>query len=113
MASLQVVALPVGGALAAFFTYKVKFPSTLFSYHPTLLGLGWLAITPYAMKYLRDSKVSAIPPKKRCVWRRLVEVVVASVWMNNMRPSSSFPPPPRRCGQCGPVGTDCALRGCV
>ena len=51
------VALPISGALAAFFTYKVKFPSTLFSYHPTLLGVGWLALTPYAMKYLRDSKV--------------------------------------------------------
>jgi hypothetical protein len=91
MASLQVVALPVGGALAAFFTYKVKFPSTLFSYHPTLLGLGWLAITPYAMKYLRDSKVSALPPKKRCVWRRPVEVVV---WLNHLRPCPHPLPPP-------------------
>eukprot|EP00960_Hanusia_phi_P006187 178492-Hanusia_phi.AAC.1 len=33
-----------------------KFPSSLFSWHPTLLGLGWLALTPYAIKYLRESK---------------------------------------------------------
>jgi hypothetical protein len=55
--SAEAVALPISGALAAFFTYKVKFPSSLFSYHPTLLGVGWLALTPYAIKYLRDSKV--------------------------------------------------------
>ena len=55
--SAEAVALPISGALAAFVTYKVKFPSSLFSYHPTLLGVGWLALTPYAIKYLRDSKV--------------------------------------------------------
>lgn len=87
MDSMQVVALPVGGALAAFFTYKVKFPSTLFSYHPTLLGLGWLAITPYAMKYLRDSKVSA-PLHKAMRAASAVGGV-----MHNMRPCCPTPFP--------------------
>jgi len=105
---MQVVALPVGGALAAFFTYKVKFPSTLFSYHPTLLGLGWLAIVPYAMKYLRDSKVSALPPKKRRVWPRPAEVVVASVLLHNLRPCSLS----RRCGRCGRFAPRRLMRGC-
>lgn len=50
------VALSGGTTLALMFAYKTKFPSTLFSYHPTLLGLSWLALTPFAIKYLRESK---------------------------------------------------------
>uniref|UniRef100_A0A7S0M9S9 Cytochrome b561 domain-containing protein n=1 Tax=Cryptomonas curvata TaxID=233186 RepID=A0A7S0M9S9_9CRYP len=50
------IAISGGTALSLFFAYKVKFPSTLFSYHPTLLGFGWLALTPFAIKYLKESK---------------------------------------------------------
>ena len=35
---------------------RVKFPSTLFSYHPTLMGAAWLALAPWAIQYLRESK---------------------------------------------------------
>ncbi|EKX38092.1 hypothetical protein GUITHDRAFT_154812 [Guillardia theta CCMP2712] len=54
-ASLATLA-PAGAVLAAFFARSSKFPSSLFSWHPTLLGVGWLALTPYAIKYLRESK---------------------------------------------------------
>jgi hypothetical protein len=35
---------------------RVKFPSSFFSYHPALLGFGWLALSPLAIGYLRESK---------------------------------------------------------